>query len=344
MTANVQKLIGQLFEGNHLSQSQAYDLMTEIMEGRCTDAQIGAILGVLRVKGESAEEICGFALAMRDKAAPVQAVEGAIDTCGTGGDKQGTFNVSTVAAFVAAGAGVPVAKHGNRSVSSRSGSADVLEELGVRIDVPVSVIETCIREAGIGFLFAPRLHPAMRHVAPVRRELGVRTVFNLLGPLTNPARVKRQVMGVWSRDLLLLIGDVLYKLGVEHAFVLHSQDGLDEISVVAETDVMEVRPEGVTPQVIDPSKFGLQHEDVPGLNVANVKESAERVRAVLSGEKGPAADMVLLNAAAAIYVGGKVLSLGDAIDLARESIETGRAMTALEKIVEITNQTDCSIE
>ena len=335
------EILTKLISGDSLDEDTAYAVMTRVMSGELTDAQIAGFLVALRVKGESVEEIVGCARAMRDAALPLN-VEGldTVDTCGTGGDKSGTFNVSTAAALIAAGAGLKVAKHGNRSVSSGSGSADVLEALGVKIDAPPAVVEKCIRAAGMGFLFAPVFHQAMKHAIGPRRQLGVRTIFNVLGPLTNPARARRQVIGLFSRDMLELIAEVVLRLGLQRAWVLHSEDGLDEISVCAPTEVAEVAGGRIRRFKIRPEDFKLKHDSLAALKVASPAESAEMLRSVLSGTAGPALDISLLNAAAVITVAGIADDLAFALQTARKAVESGKARAALEKLVEVSNSPD----
>ena len=331
--------IARLLDRTDLSEQESQEAMSLIVSGQVTDAQIAGFLVALRMKGETAAEITGCARAMR---AAVTAVStggaDAIDTCGTGGDTTGTFNVSTAAALVAAGAGVPVAKHGNRCVSSSSGSADVFQTLGVNIEAPRDVVEECIRRAGIGFLFAPLLHPAMKHAIGPRRQLGVRTVFNVLGPLTNPAGVRRQLLGIYSDGLVPTIACVLKNLGAQKAMVVHSADGLDEISVCDQTLVAELDGGEVRAWHLRPEQMGIQRARLSELLVRSADESAAIIRSVLAGQLGPHRDMVLLNAAAAIYVGGRARSLGEGIEAAARSIDSGRAAEALSALIQLTNR------
>jgi len=331
--------IARLVERKDLSEAECQEAMGLIMSGKASEAQIAAFLIALRMKGETVEEITGCARAMR-QAATVVPVEGlqVIDTCGTGGDGKGTFNVSTAAALVAAGAGVPVAKHGNRSVSSTSGSADVLMALGVKLDVPVEVVARCIREAGIGFLFAPMLHPAMKYAIGPRRELGLRTVFNILGPLTNPSGARRQLMGVFAQELVQPIADVLLRLGAERAMVVHSADGMDELSVCDESMVAEVDGGGVRAGRVSPEEVGVPRSESPDeLLVQSAEESAEAIRNVLAGGPGSRRDIVLLNAGAAIYIGGKASSLKQGVLAAAQSVDSGKALGVMQRLVELTN-------
>jgi len=331
--------IAQLLARRDLSDQECEQAMGAIMSGKATEAQIAGFLIALRMKGETVEEITGCARAMRAAAAVIGVGDlPVVDTCGTGGDEKGTFNVSTVAALVTAGAGVPVAKHGNRGVSSASGSADVLAALGVNLEAPAQVVEQCVRRVGIGFLFAPMLHPAMKYAIGPRRELGARTVFNVLGPLTNPAGAKRQLLGLFSRDLVETIAGVLLKLGAEKAMVVHGADGLDELTVCDESYVAEVGGGEVRSGTISPESVGLERAEMDELLVGGVEESAAVLRAILAGEGGPRRDMVLLNAGAAIYVGGKAESVRDGVQAAVHSLDSGRAQQALEGLVRLTNQ------
>lgn len=331
------QLIAKAATGALLDQDEAGDAFAVMMEGGATPSQIAGFLMALRVRGETIEEITAGALSMRQRMARISAPEGAIDTCGTGGDAAGTFNISTAAAIVVAGAGVPVAKHGNRSLSSRSGSAEVLKELGVNIDADFALVERAMREAGIGFMMAPRHHGAMRHVAGTRMELGTRTIFNLLGPLANPAGVKRQLMGVFAAQWLEPLANVLGRLGSSFAWVVHGSDGLDELTttgptLVAEWDGSRVRSFEVTPE--DAGLPRGQPEDLKGGEPAY---NAEAIRTLLHGAPGPFRDAVLLSAAGALLVAGRVGNLREGAGLAAEAIDGGAAATALARLVEITN-------
>jgi anthranilate phosphoribosyltransferase len=334
----IKELIQKAMSGQNLTEEDAFAGMGALMEGEATDAQIGAWLAALRMKGETVEEVTGFARAMRSRVVPVEAPPEVIDTCGTGGDRSGTFNISTAAALVAAGAGAKVAKHGNRSVSSQSGSADVLKALGVKIDAGPEVVAACIREAGIGFLFAPGHHPAMKHVIGARREMGVRTVFNILGPLTNPAGAKRQVMGVFDAAWLEPLAKVLGKLGAERAFLVHGEDGLDEISTTAPTSVSEWRDGGVQSYTVTPEDVGLTRARPGDLAVSSAEESAQTVRDVLAGRKGPCRDIVVLNAACALAAGGLAEDLRAGVAPAEQAIDSGAAGKALESLVAASNR------
>ncbi len=301
----IQEALARVVEGQDLGPNEAELVMAEIMAGECTPAQIAALLTALRMKGETAEEVAGFARAMRASCLGVRSKHGdVVDTCGTGGDALDTFNISTGAAFVAAGAGIPVAKHGNRSVSSLCGSADVLRELGVNLDLTPQQVGWCIDEVGIGFLFAPNLHPAMRHAIGPRREMGIRTVFNILGPLTNPASARRQLLGVFSQEWARRVADALAALGAERALVVHGLDGLDELSTLGETYVCQVEGGHVTESTVTPERFGLPRATAEHLQGSDPAGSARMLLAVLEGERGPRRDIVALNAAVAIYVGG----------------------------------------
>ena len=329
--------IRTLLRHENLTVEASRDAMTLIMEGRASPVLMSAYLTALAMKGPTSDEITGAAMVMREKATRIDpAGRVVVDTCGTGGDHSGTFNISTAAALVTAGAGVAVAKHGNRGATSKSGSSDVLEALGVKIDVSPEVVSRCIREVGIGFLFAPLLHGAMKYAVPVRKELAFRTIFNVLGPLTNPAGARRQVMGVFDVALVPLIAEVLRNLGAEHAMVVHGTDGLDEITLGGPTDVAEVRPEGVELRKVSPDEFGLERCDAKKLRVDSAAESAEVIRGVLAGRKGPARDIVLLNAAAAITVGRGAESLTDALPLAERSVDSGAAASVLDRLIELT--------
>lgn len=332
----ITEALKKVVEGQDLTREEAHEVMGQIMEGEATPAQIGAFLTALRMKGETAEEITGFACAMREKVRPVQPAAAGwdrlIDTCGTGGDGRGTFNISTAAAFVAAGAGARVAKHGNRSVSSRSGSADVLLALGVRIDLEPEEMARSIAEVGIGFLFAPNLHPAMKHAIGPRRELGIRTVFNLLGPLTNPAGAKRQLMGVYGSDRLETVGRVLANLGAEKAYVVHGKCGMDEISTLEPTWVAEVSPSGVHLWELNAAELGIPRTKYEALACSGPEDSAGIIEGVLRDNPGPARDVVLVNAAAAIAVAGLAETIGEALPLADETIRSGAARERLEAL------------
>ena len=311
--------------------------MQTIMDGEATPAQTAAFITALAIKGETIDEITGCAEVMRAKATRVRAEEPLVDTCGTGGDKSGTFNISTASAIVTAGAGVRVAKHGNRAASSHSGSADVIAELGVNLDAGVPAVERCIAEANIGFMFAPKMHAAMKHAMPVRREIGIRTVFNILGPLTNPAGAHNQVLGVFSADMVEVMANVLKNLGSERVYVVHGADGLDEITTCDDTFVAELRDGEVRTYRVKPEDFGMARRRRGDLTVGSVRESAEVIHSVLRGESGPARDIVLLNAGAAIAAAHVARDIAAGVEAAGASIDSGAATEALAKLVEISN-------
>jgi len=336
---NIQEGIGQLIEGNDLNQDEAYQIATEIMNGQTTDAQIGAFLISLRLKGETIDEITGFVKAMREKATTVSCPqEFLVDTCGTGGDQSGTFNISTLSGFVAAGAGCNIAKHGNRSVSSNCGSADLFVELGIRIDITPETMAHCITENGIGFLFAPLLHKAMKYAIGPRREIGARTIFNILGPLTNPAGAKRQLLGVFSPSLTTPLANTLKRLGSEHVMVVHGEDGLDEMTITGETQVSELINGDIDNYTVKPEDFGIKRSTIQDIQGGDPAKNAKIALEVLEGKSGPHRDMVLMNAGATIYVSDKVKSIHEGIHMAAESIDSGKAMAKLEKLIEITNK------
>jgi len=333
----LREAISILVQDISLSEEEMALCMAEIMDGKATDAQIGAFLTALRLKGESVEEITGAARIMREKSTRIKAPEGVIDTCGTGGDMAGTFNISTVTAIVVAAAGVPVAKHGNRSVSSKSGSADVLEALGVRIDLPPEKVQSTLFETNFGFLFAPLFHPAMKFAIGPRREIGIRTVFNVLGPITNPAGAKKQVLGVFSRDLTEPLAAVLGNLGAIDAMVVHGEDGLDEISICDGTRVSRYLMGTIDNFYITPEDFGFRRADIKSIAGGNRDENASIALSLLKGETGPKRDIVLMNAAAALVVGGVTEMLTDAMEIASETIDSGKGLRKLEEIRKVTN-------
>jgi anthranilate phosphoribosyltransferase len=345
-----------------LDRAEAREVMSEVLAGKCTDAQIAALLVALRMKGETVEEIVGFAEAIRAAAAPMPIerartlddVNGAltvsgtgrnalagdtslIDTSGTGGDASGTFNISTATALVTAGAGVRVAKHGNRSISSKCGSADVVEALGVNIQLSPESAAQCLREVGICFLYAPNLHPAMKQVQAVRRELRMRTMFNLLGPLTNPARASGQVVGVYSLDLVEKLAEALSRLGLHRALVVHGLDGLDEITITGPTRVAEAREGSVRSYEVEPEEFGMARATLQDISGGDAAQNAGIIRAILGGEKSPRRDVVVLNAAAALVAAGRADRIADAVPFAVHSIDSGAAAKKLEKLVEFTS-------
>jgi anthranilate phosphoribosyltransferase len=329
----IREAIRKVVEGFDLSADEAKAAMDVIMAGEATDAQIAALITALRMKGETPDEIAGFARTMREKCVRVRTTrEPLIDTCGTGGDRLDTFNISTAAAFVAAGAGVGVAKHGNRSVTSQCGSADVLQTLGIDIELPAEWVGRCIDQVGIGFLFAPLLHPSMKYAIGPRRQIGIRTVFNILGPLTNPAGARRQVVGVYDAALTEPLALALAALGCERALVVHGLDGLDELSTLGETQVSELRDGAVRTYVLRPEDVGLQRVSPEAIEGGEPAECARRLLDVLEGEPGPARDVVLLNAAGAVYVAGLAESIREGLDRARESIDGGDALHALHAL------------
>jgi anthranilate phosphoribosyltransferase len=334
----IREAISAATAGESLSMDDAVTVMREVMEGEVTPAQLGSYLTALSLKGETPEEIAGFATVMREKSLRV-AVDGtAIDTCGTGGDRKGTFNISTAAAFVVAGAGLTVAKHGNRAASGDCGSADVLEALGVRIELPPEAVERCLREIGIGFMFAPAYHPAMRYAAPVRREIGIRTVFNVLGPMTNPAGVPCQLIGVGYPEVAEKMAEALRLFGTHHAIIVHSDDGMDELSLGSDTAGWEVLDGEIRPYVVRPRDLGLPHATPEDLRGGDPAANAETMRSILSGTRGPVRDAVVLNSGAALVAGDMADTLSDGIELAAASIADGRAAEKLEAMVALTRE------
>ena len=339
----IAEAIKKVIEGESLTEGEAEMVLEEIMGGGCTEAQIAALLTALRMKGEAVAELTGFARVMRRRAHAVRprlgggvSAEPLLDTCGTGGDVSGSFNISTAAAFVVAGCGLRVAKHGNRSVSSRCGSADVMEALGVRIDLPPERIAACIDEVGLGFLYAPLLHEAMRHVAPVRRQLGVRTIFNLLGPLTNPANADAQVIGVYAPPLTEMFAQTLKRLGSRRAFIVHGSDGLDELTITGSSRVTELQDGAVTTYTVVPEDVGLNRASMSEIRGGDADHNAGLIRAILRGQPGAGRDIVLLNAAAALVAGGRATSLVDGVRLAAAAIDGGAAAVRLEQMVAFT--------
>lgn len=334
----IQEAIQRVTHRKHLTQKAAYKLTLQIMEGKATDAQIGGLLVGLAMKGETINEIIGFVRAMREKATLVPVTgDDVVDTCGTGGDLRGTFNISTASALVAAGAGCRVAKHGNRSVSSRSGSADTLQELGVNFDLSIEELTRCLQEIGFVFMFAPQLHQAMKYAIGPRREIGIRTIFNILGPLTNPAGVKRQILGVFDADLTEPLAEVLLELGAIHCLIVHSADGLDEISICDRTKVTELKDDDIETYYLSPGEFGLQRRSIDAIRGGDAPANAEIILNILNGHKGAPRDIVLMNAGAAIYVAGKAESIHRGIELAAHSIDSGQARQTLEKLRQFTN-------
>jgi anthranilate phosphoribosyltransferase len=347
----IRKAIAKAVERFDLTEGEMIEVMNQIMSGECTPAQIGAFITALRMKGETVEEITGAARVMRERATPIRVGKGAVDidrddinidqetildVVGTGGDGTNTFNVSTTVAFVVSACGVKVAKHGNRSVSSACGSADVLEKLGINLDVTPATVEKCIAEIGIGFLFAPALHGAMKHAIGPRREIGIRTIFNILGPLTNPAGADCQVMGVYRADLVEKLAGVLHKLGCKHGFVVHGADGMDEITLTGETLMAEVTPTGVKMGVVLPEDLGFARCDMAELKGGDAVTNAVIVKSVLAGERGSRRNIILLNAAYALVAAGKVATPEEGVTMAAEAVDSGRALQQVEKLAALT--------
>ena len=333
-----QEAINRLCDKREIFYDEMVDLMRQVLEGKVTQVQFAAILMGLHVKTESVSEIAAAASVMREFSTKVDSdgLEHLVDTCGTGGDKAHTFNISTTAAFVSAAAGARVAKHGGRAVSSQSGSADVLESLGVNLALSPEQVGLCLREVGLGFMFAPNHHPAMKYAAPVRKELGMRTILNILGPLTNPAGAPNQVMGVFHADLVGIQARVLKMLGSRHVLIVHGHDGLDEITITGPTYVAELKHDFITEYSIEPTQFGLDVAPIEAIQVKDAAESKLRLEAVLADEPGPSRDVVVLNAAAALYVAGVVESLWDGVAAARDAIATGHARAKLDQLVKFT--------
>jgi anthranilate phosphoribosyltransferase len=335
----IQQAIAALLQLQDLERAEMQDVMQQIMTGQCTDAQIGGLLIALRMKGETVEEITAAAQVMSDLASSVMIqADYLIDIVGTGGDSTGTFNVSTAASFVAAGAGATVAKHGNRSVSSNSGSADVLEKAGANLSLDAQQVAQVIAKAGVGFMFAPMHHSAMKHAIGPRKEMQVRTIFNVLGPLTNPAKVKRQVVGVYAPELTATLVEVLAQLGSEHTLVVHSHDGMDELSVCAPSQVSELKDGKISHYEITPEQFGISRANIKQLVVKDSTESLAMIDAVLAGQAGAPRDMVALNAGAGIYVAGLSASLADGVVAAYAAIDDGRAAAAKQAYVRATQE------
>ncbi len=338
----LREAIARCVDGQDLGAEEMTAVMRTVMTGGATPAQIAGFLLALRMKGETVPEIAAAAAVMRELAAGVDisGLDFPVDIVGTGGDALGTYNVSTTAMFIAAAAGCHVAKHGNRSVSSKSGAADVLEAAGVRLDLTPEQVARCVREVGVGFMFAPGHHSAMKHAVGPRRELGVRTIFNVLGPLTNPAGVPNQLLGVFSKALLMPIAEVLQRLGSRQVMVVHARDGLDEISIGAETDVAELKDGGIRCYSIAPEAFGLPRSDIGAIQVSDPAGSLTMLRGVLANRPGPARDIALLNAGAAVYASGRAASLAEGIDLADAAITSGEAARRLERLIALTRDID----
>ena len=334
----IRESIRKLIEKRDLSRQEAYDAMTEIMSGNASEPLIASFLTALRMKGEVVNEIAGCAQAMREKSTKIETKRtNVIDTCGTGGDSLGTFNISTAAAIVASGAGAVVAKHGNRAISSRCGSADVLKALGVNIEIPKEKVEKCLDDVGIAFLFAPLMHGAMKYAAPVRRELGIRTVFNVLGPLTNPAGARRQVIGVFDGRLTELLARVLLDLGTERAMVVHGEGGLDEISSLGKTVISELKDGVVSSYEFHHSSVGIPSDTLADVVGGDAELNAGIIRNILDGKKNSQRNITLLNAGAAIYISGKAGTFLDGIKLAEESIDSQNAKKKLQELIDATN-------
>jgi anthranilate phosphoribosyltransferase len=335
----IKEAIAKITERIDLAEAEAEGVMRQIMEGSATSAQIASYITALRMKGESLSEICGSARVMREKATKIRVSDpDVVDTCGTGGDQSRTFNISTTVAFVLAGAGVTVAKHGNRSVSSLCGSADVLKALGVKIDITSERVEACVNEIGIGFLFAPLFHGAMKYAALPRQEIGIRTLFNILGPLTNPASASVQVMGVFSAGITDLLAQVLLNLGSRHCFVVHGSDGLDEITITGKSRVAEGKEGRVASYFIEPAEMELPMGTPADLTGGDPETNAAILTAILKGEKGPRRDIVLMNAAPALVAISRAKNLKDAVALASESMDSGRALEKLHALCEMTRR------
>lgn len=349
----IRKAIASVVELRDLTESEMIEVMTQIMSGECTAAQIGSFITALRMKGETIDEITGAARVMRERATPIRVGKGLLDmdrddinmdqetildVVGTGGDGTNTFNISTTVSFVVSACGVKVAKHGNRSVSSACGSADVLEKLGINLDVTPETVEKCINEIGIGFLFAPALHGAMKYAIGPRREIGIRTIFNILGPLTNPAGADCQVMGVYRTDLVEKLAGVLKRLGCKHGFVVHGSDGMDEITMTGETLVAEITNSGVTTSTISPEQFGFSRCQMSALKGGDATANATIVTAVLSGDTGSRRDIVLLNSGYALCAAGKAATVKDGIAMACKAIDSGKALEQMKQLARLTNQ------
>ena len=349
----IKHAIAKAVDCQDLSEGEMIGVMNQIMSGECTPAQVGSFITALRMKGETIEEITGAARVMRERATPIRVGKGVLDidrddinidqetildVVGTGGDGTNTFNISTTVSFVVSACGVRVAKHGNRSVSSACGSADVLEKLGVNLDVTPQQVERCISEIGLGFLFAPALHGAMKHAIGPRREIGIRTIFNILGPLTNPAGADCQVMGVYREDLVEKLAGVLLRLGCKHGFVVNGRDGMDEITLTGETAAAEVTPDGVRLFTITPEEFGFERCSMQELKGGDASANASIVQEILNGAKGPKRDVVLLNAAFALLAAGRCKTVPEGITLAADAIDSGAARGQMEKLAVLTNQ------
>ena len=334
----IKEAISKLIDGHSLTMEEAAAVMEEIMQGEATPAQFGAFVTALRIKGETVAEIVGLAKTMRARAVPVMVNTPVVDTCGTGGDGALTFNISTATAFVAAGAGLTVAKHGNRAMSSQCGSADVLESLGIKIDLNAGQVQRCLEEVGIGFMFAPVFHPAMKYAATPRREIGIRTVFNILGPLTNPAGARAQVLGVAEEALVEKMASALQGLGCEHALVVHGEDGLDEITITGKTLIAELKNGIIKKYTVTPEDLGLPASELASLQGGTADENAKVLLQIISGATGPKADAVIANAAGVLVVGEKAETLQQGVKLAEEIIATGKALEKLEHLIKFSQK------
>jgi len=337
-------LIARVADGEALSESDARSAFDTMMSGDATPSQVGGFLMALRVRGETVDEITGGARVMRERALGIRAPQGALDTCGTGGDASGTYNISTAAAVVLAAAGVPIAKHGNRAMSSKSGSADVLQALGINIEAEADVVECCVAEIGIGFMLAPKHHSAMRHVGPTRAELGTRTIFNLLGPLANPAGTKRQLIGVFDRKWIVPMAEVLGRMGSDRVWVVHGSDGLDELTTTGVTHVAEFHAGSVREFEVVPEDAGLKRADMMALKGGDAEQNAEAMRALFAGKPSAYRDIVILNAAAGLVVADKARDLREGAELAARMIDSGAATEKLEAWIALSNMESHSDE
>ncbi len=335
--SDMKAILTKVAAGQSLSIAESEHAFDLLMSGEATPGQIGGFLMGLRVRGETVDEIIGGVKVMRSKALPVSAPDNAIDTCGTGGDGASTLNISTAATFVVAGCGVPIAKHGNKALSSKSGSADVLQQLGVKLDIPPEKITQCISDAGVGFMMAPFHHSAMKHVGPVRVDMGVRTIFNLMGPLSNPAGAKRQLIGVFSKDWLLPMAEVLKNLGSEKVWLVHGADGLDEVTITGPTYAVELANGVMREFEITPEEIGLSRASLEDIRGGDSDYNAERLRALLNGQKDAYRDIVIMNSAAALVVAEKADTLQQGADMAADSIDNGGALASLNKLVNLSN-------
>ena len=335
----IKESIEKIINNENLLQEDMEQVFTQIMQGEATPAQIGAFIVALRMKGETVDEITGAASVMRKFASKIEVFDDVIlDTCGTGGDRKHTFNFSTMTALVASAAGITVAKHGNRSVSSNSGSADLLEQLGVNINAEIPIVEKCVNTIGLGFLFAPVFHAAMKHAIGPRREIGVRTIFNLLGPLTNPACASNQLLGVFDEALLKPIANVLKNLGSKHVLVVHGKDGCDEVSSIDETVVCQLKDEVIKTYTVTPEQFGIERAALESLQIDGAAQSAQIAREIISGQTGPIYDAIILNSAFAIYAADKAATIEEGLEIAKECLSSGKVNAKLENLIALTNE------